>query len=348
MALIAYDGFDHYNSTSDMLNRLGTLQWTGQADTTLVNPGRTGVGKYINIGYLGANNGSLTATLKNPVTQLTVGMGMMLSGGSYYVQFLDQLTGAVQCSFSINASNGQVGMTNSTGAVVATGLNCVPSFGWMFLEFQALIGNATVGSMAVNINGQLALSMSGINTQSSANASVSGMRIGAIGLFPSGPGIDDVYFADGTTGPGTYINNSFLGDVRCATQFPIGNNSVQWTPLANANWQEVSETNMDSDTSYNYTDVAGAQDSFNFSALDVDVNEVLGLQITLAIRKVDAGARTVAPVLVIAGTSYVGTAVSVDVSYLYITSLWPTNPATGVSWTAADVAGLAAGYVVVT
>jgi hypothetical protein len=188
--------------------------------------------------------------------------------------------------------------------------------------------------------------MTGINTAGSTSNITSRIVI-------AGPGansilLDDLYLADGTTGPGSYPNNSFLGDVRSATLFPIGNSAVSWVPLANTNWQEVSEIAMDSDTSYNRTATAGAQDSFNFNPLDVDVNQVVGLQVTVAVRKEDAGARTVAPVVVIAGETYVGTAVSVDVSYLYITSLWPINPGTGASWTAADVNAMQAGYVVVT
>lgn len=105
---------------------------------------------------------------------------------------------------------------------------------------------------------------------------------------------------------------------------------------------------MDGDASYNFTATAGARDLFNFGALDIDVNQVLGLQMKIALRKEDAGARTVAPVLYIGGSYYVGTAVSVDVTYLYITTLWPINPHTSASWTAADVNALVAGYVVVT
>jgi hypothetical protein len=118
--------------------------------------------------------------------------------------------------------------------------------------------------------------------------------------------------------------------------------------LTGTNYSEVNETAMDGDTSYNRTATVGTQDSFNFGTLAVDINQVIGLQITVAVRKEDAGARTVAPVVVLGGTTYQGTAVSVDVTYLYITSIWPINPHTGVSWTSSDVNGMQAGYVVVT
>lgn len=349
MALIVYDGLDHYASAGDMQTRFGALQYFNVNTVTLVSPGRGGYGKCVSFG--GSFNG-LGMGLSTTLQKLTFGFAVYLNSSAILtVSMLDQLTGGtVQCKWVLNSNTGTVEFIDASGAVIATALNAIGPSGWYFVELQTGIGPAsgpTPGSAAMRINGQAVPSfpaLTGINTQATSNASCSGILLNLSGTCQ----VDDVYFADGTTGPGTYANNGFLGDVRSATLFPIGNNSVEWVPLANTNWQEVCEVEMDYDASYNRTATAGAQDSFNFSALDVDVNEVLGLQVTLAIRKEDAGSRTVAPVLVIGGASYVGTPVSVDVSYLYITSIWPINPSTNASWTASDINSLAAGYVVVT
>lgn len=348
MSLIVTDGFDHYNSQTDMQQRFGMWQYIFTGGSIHAG-GRAGYGNYYGFGQ----NGGLTGVLATPIGQITTGFGINfgLTGVYINVVMIDALTNTKQCYWNINPASGIISFFDALGVQRGTGLNAIGNNGWYFIELQNAI-NKTTGTAALRVNGEPVSSfpdLTGLNTQSSVNASVSEINYGSFAIAQGG-GVfmDDLYLADGTTGPGSFPNNSFLGDMRAATLFPISNNSVTWTPLANANWQEVSETAMDSDTSYNTTATSGAQDTFNFGPLDIDVNQVVGLQITLAVRKVDAGSRTIAPVLLIGGVSYVGTAVSVDVSYLYITSIWPINPHTSASWTAADINALQAGYVVVT
>jgi hypothetical protein len=135
-----------------------------------------------------------------------------------------------------------------------------------------------------------------------------------------------------------------LGDVRCLTLFPVGNNSIQWTPLANTNWQEVSETAMDGDTSYNFSDTAGQQDLFNFQALSGVINQIVAVQIKGAYRKSDAGQRTAAQQLVSGATQVAGATTYFGLSYQYVTDLFPNDPNTGVGWTLSAVNALTAGY----
>jgi hypothetical protein len=348
MALIAYDGFDHYNSVSDMEQRFGALQYTSlNGSLSAYGSGRGGFGKSFAVS---PNYGAVTfgINLSLPIAQITFGMAVNFQGlsGVMKVSMIDNLSGTTQCYWQVNPGSGIIQFYNAAGVLQRSALNSISVNGWYFLEFQNAI-STTAGTAALRINGQAIASfpdLTGLNTQESANASAS-----AVGLGPSATIlIDDIYVCDGTTGPGSYPNNSFVGDTRCSTLFPISNSSVAWTPLTGTNWSEVDETAMDGDTSYNRTATVGAQDSFNFGTLAVDINQVIGLQITVAVRKEDAGARTVAPVVVLGGTTYQGTAVSVDVTYLYITSIWPINPHTGVSWTSSDVNGMQAGYVVVT
>ena len=157
-----------------------------------------------------------------------------------------------------------------------------------------------------------------------------------------------MYYCDGTTGPGTYPCNSFLGDVRDSTQFAVGNGgTIDWTPLANTNWQEISEVQFDGDASYNRSNSAGAIDLFNPQVLNADIDQVVCLAVTLAVRLEDAGARLIAPCIQIGSTVYVGTPQAVDLSYLYITSYWPINPSNGASWTTTEVNDCQFGYKIV-
>jgi len=346
MAIVATDGFDHYNSYADMEQRYGALQYANLGGSVQIDtPGRAGYGKCLAVG------GNITMGLSLPISKVTFGFAVNFNGiGSLMtINLLDNLLGGqVQCHWTINTLTGAITFYDANGVVQATALNAIGSNGYYFIEMQNTISK-TGGTAALQVNGQPIPSFSpatGLDTQSTTNSSMSGLIVSA----PSGNVyfFDDLYICDGTTGPGSYPCNSFLGDARTNTGFPVSNSSVSWTPLTGANWQEVSETAMDSDVSYNRTATAGAQDTFNFGALDVDVNQVVALSVTVAVRKEDAGSRTIAPVLVIGGSTYQGTAVSVDVSYLYITTIWPINPHTSASWTAADINALVAGYVVVT
>lgn len=347
MAIIGYDGFDHYAGGADMEARSGTLQWSGASG---VGAGRGGYGQCALVG-------TLRGGLSNPINQMTLGFAVNFAaapGGAIPISIVDNLTGTTQCSWNLNSDSGLITFTDANGNNIATALNSLVSNGWQYVELQNRIGIATgsgSGTAAIRINGQPVASfpdLTGVLTQKSTNNSMSGIIMsGNTGSF-SNYSVDDLYICDGTTGPGTYPCNSFLGDIRDSTQFAVGNGgTIDWTPLANMNWQEISEVQMDGDTSYNRSNAVGAIDLFNPQVLNVDIDQVICLAVTIAVRLEDAGARLIAPCIQIGSTVYVGTPQAVDLSYIYLTSYWPINPATGVSWTTTDVNDCRFGYKIV-
>jgi len=351
MALIAVDGLDFYNTTTNMLQKLGPLQWFN-VPGSLSSPGRGGFGK-----CLSTSGGTLIAGLSSPVSKLTCGFGLNFGGynsatNPLIVRFVDQLTQDVQCYFEINPGNGLIQFYNAAGVLVASGLNSISSQGWFFIELQATI-STSAGTAAVRVNGQPVASFpdqTGLNTQASANASVSSVNWYMVSQYGALFEIDDLYFADGTTGPGSYPCNSFVGSTRVSTQFAVGNGSVSWSPSDSGtdNWNMVAETAFDGDTTYNRTNTAGAQDLLNFQALASTISQVIAVQATGAYRKEDAGSRTLANVLKSGSTTSVGATRSPDVSYLFFTDLFALDPNTSASWAVSAVNALQAGYKVVT
>lgn len=348
MAIIGYDGLDNYNSLSDMQARNGKLQWTNCG--TYYGPWVTGRGGY---GKAMGGFSTATANFSAPTQKITAGFAFDFgaNAATLVAGLYDNLTGTLQCTWTFNSSNGSIYFTDSTGAVVASALNALSANGWYYYEIQNGIGPGSgsgAGTAALRVNGQPISSfpdITGVNTQKSANASMSAIAF-------SGPGgstsFDDTYFCDGTTGPGTYPCNSFLGDIRNSTQFAVGNGgTIDWTPLANTNWHEISETAMDSDVSYNRSNSAGAIDLFNPAVLGADIDQVICLCVTIAVRLEDAGARFIAPCIQLGATVYVGTPQAVDLSYIYLTSYWPINPSTGASWTTTEVNDCQFGYKIV-
>jgi hypothetical protein len=156
--------------------------------------------------------------------------------------------------------------------------------------------------------------------------------------------IDDFRYNDTTTGPGTYPCNAWMGDLRVATLFAISNNAVTWTPLAGANWQEISETAFDGDTTYNSTATNGNEDLFNFGTLQSVINEIVAVQLVGGYREADAGGHTITQQLKVGGTDNAGATIGLTTGYQFFADLFPVNPTTGASWSLSDVNGMEAGY----
>lgn len=140
----------------------------------------------------------------------------------------------------------------------------------------------------------------------------------------------------------------YLGDVSVDTVFPTANVSVAWTPLANTNWQEVSEVVFDGDTSYNYTSGVGDVDLFAIGPVRTNIATVLAVQITGAYRKDDATSHIIEQQLKSGATQVDGDGNSVPSGYVFFTDSWIQDPNTGLQWLAADVNALNIGYKLIT
>ena len=185
----------------------------------------------------------------------------------------------------------------------------------------------SAGALELKIDNVMALSVTGVNTQNSANAWVD-----AVDLEPQAPGgaianvnvtIDDLRYNDTTSDSGASANNTWMGDQSVRTANATGNDAVQWTPLSGANWQNVASATFDGDTAYNYSSTATQQDTYDFGALQNTITTIAAVQITYAARKGDdAGSRSVKSVIKISGTSYFGNTYSMPSTYAYFTDLW--------------------------
>jgi hypothetical protein len=340
MALLGFDGFDHYNSAADLGARNGFIQYN-QGASLSIQPGRNGYAYSIEV------TSNLTVTFGQRVASAFVGFAYKVTtgGGAQSFYFYDSVAALPQVRVDLNFSNYSVEIytwvSGVWSAAYISANNVFAGTVWNYVEIWPVI-SSSAGSVQVKINGQQVAFVSGINTEHSTNAWWDQL------VFPGGQAafyLDDLYYADATTGPGTYPCSSPLGDVRTVTLFPISNHSVTWTPLANTNWQEISEVAMDSDTTYNYTTTVGDEDLFNFGALSSTISKILGVQVTGAYRKDDAGAHTLKQALKSGTTEQYGTTRSLpDTTYSYFTDLWAVDPNTSASWTVTGVDNIAAGY----
>jgi hypothetical protein len=370
VAIKVYEGFDHYNGPrTDMLQRLDNpLQWQlyGSANTPTLSfvTGMDGKGLALSIsgvgGFVGPNAGLPTqwpvAVFKYRTDgHAFIGVRCNSPGVNqgFVLFFYDTLTISPTVQFSIffNPSNYSIQVYKGAfGTLEAFSENNVwaPNM-FNFLEAWPVVANGT-GSINIRVNGELILTAASLNLQSSANASWD--AIGFDPILTTGVAgftatfvIDDLYYCDDTVGPGSYPCNAFLGDMHTYTQFTIGNNTLQWSPLAGTNWMEVHEIAMDSDLSYNFSSTVGQEDLLNFQALEATISKIIALQITGAYRKDDAGMRVVKQAVKSNTTEVYGSNWSLpDNDYGYFTDLFVLDPDIAGSWTLTPANAISAGY----
>lgn len=331
MALKVWDGLDHYGGIADMAARAGFLQYQGLSGSFAT--GRNGNGKML--------NGSGTAVLGQRVAH--AGWGASITVGSNDVTFVfdDSVANNNQITVVFRAGNycievwrGGLGGTLLT----RTANNKFAGGVANFVEVWLLI-DPSVGTVDVHVNQVSVVALTAQNTQATANAWWDRMGWSLCG-------IDDIYFADSTTGSGTNPCNAPIGDPRVYTLFPNANAAVQFTPLANTNWQEVSEVAMDGDTSYNSSTTAGQEDTFATPGVPATVGFIFGLQVTGAYRKDDAGLRKIRQALKSGATEVYGALTNLqDGAYAYLTDPFITDPNTaGLNWTRTAVNAANIGY----
>lgn len=325
MSLVDIEGFDIFAAQADFNSIMGPIRWNGTGYANVVAPGRVG-GQAI-----APYNGLITGSLVTPISDaLYMGVALSTSSGNWSIQIGNAY-------FNLTRSTGQITVGSYT-----SGMGLFPANAYPFMEFGFALG--TSNPVVVRYEGAPVWTIPNVNTQSLFGTSINTLSFNTAN---SADALDDFYLCNGATGPGAFPCNTFLGDMRTATQFPTSNGTVEWVPLTSTNWQEVTGT-FHGDTAYVRSSTVGAYDYLNFGPIATALNSVLGLKVVLALRKEDAGARTVAPVCVIGGVAYMGTASVMNTSYTYISSLWPVNPATGLSWTVSGVNGAQFGYAIVT
>lgn len=352
MSVIATEGFDHYGSFADAAARVGNLGWSSGGGPQIITPGRGGFGKCLQMGVAPNFLSVTTASFNANIATYYFGFAMRAlpsGGGGFPATFIVALydpigSGAYQCTVLFNLTAGQV--TLYRGELVTELAISSPAVfsaaAWTFVEITATI-DGTAGAMAVRCNNQPVVSITGVNTQTTGNASMGGVGFLANGGSGSVQ-IDDFRYNDTTTGPGTYPNNSWLGDQRVDTRFVTANASVSWDPLAGTNWEEVSETAFDGDTSYNSTATAGDEDLFNLEVLTAVIDQITAVQLVTGAREADAGGHTFSQQLSVGGTDHAGATQTLAPDYNFFSDMFPVNPTTGASWTLADVNAMLAGY----
>ena len=330
-SILFCDGFDHYNNATDIATVYPNFSFNGLV------AGRID-------GYalsISSYSGLFVYQNFAPQTDLTVGIAVnpvAPTGAVPKFYFEDISTGDVLCSVDLSTPN-LVTVICAAGTFT-TNVPIIPQGNWTQLQIR-LIVSASTGSVEVVFNGtNVVFQKTNINTTAGSGS------VTACNKF--------VFVAGGDTAHGSCYYDDFIlatggfpGDCRIQTDFPVSNHAVQFAPLANTNWQEVSEVAMDGDTSYNSSSTPGQQDTFAFTSLSVPSgSSILSVSLVNASRKTDAGARTIENVVLSGSASATGANFGPSTSYQYQFDQFLTDPNTSAAWTQTGINAAFFGYKV--
>jgi hypothetical protein len=324
-----FDGFDHYNSSSQAVRKYSV---SNNSYLTQVTPGRLNDGACLNItaapGQLYKDFERRAGYIMGAAWKYHINSG---NGVGVMLYCRDSATGN-QFSINLTLDRHLTLVRVTDGAVLATSSNTLDPDTWYFLEIKASIGAA--GSVEVRVNKQPVLTYAG-NTQSTPAAGMTAfvLRCPSTGTWSLW---DDFYVCadQGTTG------NDYLGDVHVYTVYPAQDARADFTPsVAGPGFSMVSDPVPDDDTTYLASGTPGHVSSFGVPAPASGNHLIHGAQVNEQARKDEAASRQIATLCKPAGTSdQVGSTVSLTTSWGNYLTLYPVNPATGDPWTPAEIA----------
>jgi hypothetical protein len=331
MAVIFADGFDWY-TFADMGKR-----WTLVASTTLVGSSyarMSGQG----VRTTGATLGGIAKSFGVNYVSGVLGFAINFEGTavSRIVAIIGD-GGSEQISIRTNASS--VLTVTRGGTVLATGSTVLSVSTWYFMELKFTIADST-GVVELKLNGASEIASTGsLDTKATSAAQWNGIIIN--GFTNAVIWYDDLYVLDTASGS----NTDFLGPVQVIARWPNGaGNYAQWTSNGGSNAGNVGEPYEDGDMSFNQSSTANQIDTFTMQDLPAAAGSVYAVQVHNVAKQDGGAARSIAPVVRISGTDYVGSTVATSTSYQMLTQVYDTSPATSSAWSVSEANGTETGY----
>jgi hypothetical protein len=345
MALLLFDGFDHYGTGASVPAFIAG-KWTAAAGNFYAiraTPARTG-----NSLEIQAASSNLTKLLPTPGDVFIVGFALYREANpqatTVLLGFYESAT--LHVALHLDPTTGFFIVKRGTTTLATATDHSIASLGWYYVEIKVVIHDTT-GSVELRVDEEpvtFNVSLATGDTRNSGTGVVDRITFNG-GSAGQDVYLDDLYVCDdaGSTA------NTFLGICTVETLLPsLGNGDhADFTPLtATDHGAMVDDNPPDGATTYNASATVGHRDTYHYPSL-TGTGTILGVQTHLYVSKSDVGAKTVAPLVRTGSTTYAGTAVAPSTTFGYLTELRAVNPQTGVAWTAADIAGLQAGLEVI-
>ena len=256
--------------------------------------------------------------------------------GSDLVIIFRDSTNTNQVAFRLLGGDGSFSVVRATSTTIAgpsaTGLWTLDN--WYTIELKAHIADSPNGSVEASMYNDAGtllatISASGIDSQNTANPSVSRIGVGGINCDP--------YF-DNVSVDST---GDTLGPCQVETLMPNGAGDLAAHTRGGAdsgsNWSQCEETPDDADTSYVQSTGADQDDCYAFANRSLS-GTPRAVQVT-AIAKLTGGAsRQIKLFCRIGGVTYLGSIThTLTSSFRGWWEVWNNNPATGNAWTDSEI-----------
>lgn len=302
--------------------------------------------------YIEGNNKALQQQI-TPASELYVRLGLYMTGGYWgphvFMQAIDS-SGAIHITFGVNQTTRALEVRRGNYGGTLLGRGAALSLNtWYCYEYRIVIDN-TLGVVQVKRDGEIDIDLVGtedtpLDTQNGGNGDIGTMRWGGDithSNYVMDGYVDDIAIND-TSGT---INNSWIGQGGIYALVPNGAGTLtQLTPSAGSNYECVDDVPPDDDTSYVESDVQDEIDTYAMSA-SAGAGTISAVQWLARVKANSAGSTSVARVLRVNGTNYVGSDMGIDVDYVYAKEILEINPDDSAAWESADLDALEAGLKV--
>lgn len=257
-------------------------------------------------------------------------------------------------TFSIARGSGldEFGNFELVDAILGTSSLAFLTDTYYYVEMKVKI-STTVGTVEVRVNGDVWLSLTGVNTQPATTPAYTDeivlgcLRLSVLTEFDME--IDDYVIWNTDAGDTVNTTVDFLGDVELTYLPPTEDVLRGWTPLTGTDhFAMVDEIPPDGDASYNYTSTISAIDTFLCDTATLSSVDILALTVVYDRRRTTGGNTSTCPVWRVAGTNYLRDAQGDPTTYAFWQGTWTKNPATLGTITVGAFAASSVGYKKVT
>lgn len=331
MSLIFIDGFDHYANIRE--------KWVVGSvfDNPTFVPGRFG-GQALRKQFQNSA-GTISKNLE-PQTDVYFGCAISMPGINSNSQFrLQDDNEVTRFDVDINADGSVTIQAGGTLATSATGIITTGTT-WHYLEAHYIAkDSAGAGGIAeVRVDGVKVVEIDGTVHPTTTGVSDD---IRVFEFYDSGTNspaykYDDLYILNGS---GTE-NNGYLGDVRISVLYPEadGTNNAFTPSGGGANYSDVDEEIMNSDTDYVESGTVGVQEDYINGSLS-GAGTIFGVQVANGTRRTDSGDIRFQNEMIVGGTAYTDGVEhsSNSGTYFIETYIRDTDPSDDGTWTEAKV-----------
>lgn len=346
MALEGFSGFELVNNLAVGWDPPFTLfNWTVNGGAPLPRTGAQfaqaySEGAYAAKSYL-ANKATRVMGMACYFSQVNGGTSMRWSFHDGYAVSADNAT--CQVGIGVNSSGqfvayrGRAAGSSSGGTLLGTATTPLPINTWLFVEIKVTVDNSA-GVVEIKVDGTTFLSLTGQDTQNTANAYSNALAWcggGNAGNFWRG--FDDAYWLNTD---GSAPDNDFLGDCVVRGVIPSTGNGTHQdsTPSTGTDRGALVDEATPTASDYNQISTPGDEDSYNYPVAGT-TGTIIGLNIASLVGKSTAGTCTSRNLARISGTDYYGTTRNVSTTYGWHVDCMRVSPASGVAWTEAEING---------